>query len=275
MFKNENKYYRVEICDPFLEKILNSKDFGKIETQADDAERVHIRFGSYPQTKITDKTLVAKLLVIGGVKEILSTPTAIKEKCHKIRNSYYLDIDYNGNKYRAVMTLNAKTFSASCFKFEPIDWTVYTNIRDNYSIMPDKVLDCVPFHENGYNVENVEYINSSVRKWLNNTFFGDAFDSSISRYIMMVTSNINDDKGNSTFYDKVDLLPIEEYESLPPIGNTDYALAMGVGIFPEMTRTTKGALVLGANSNSYAKTLAIGIRPVIRITPIAGTMFKI
>ena len=274
MFKNENEYYRVEICDPFLEKLLNSKDFGSVETVKPDEERIRVRFGWYPQSKVNDKVLVAKLLVTGGIKEIISNPTAIKEKCHRLKKGYYIDVDYGGDKYRAIISFEEKAFSVSCFKFEPIEWTVYSNVRDTYSIIPDKILDCVPFNESGFDILNVGFLSCSVRKWLNNVFFADAFNSDFSKYVMHVTSNLADDKGNSTYYDKVDLLPIEEYEAIPSLGSTDYAQAMGVGIFPEMTRNVKDQFVLGANSENYPKTLPIGIRPAIRITKIAGAMYK-
>lgn len=276
MFKNENEYYRVEICDPFLEKLLNSKDFGRVETITPDNKNIHVRFGSYPQTKILDKSFIARVLVKGGLKEILTDTSALRENCHKVKNGYYADIDYDTEKYRIMIGYpDGKLMELSCFIFEPIDWVVYEDLYGTYSIIPEKILDCVPFNENSYDIVNISYLRSSVRKWLNNVFYSDAFASDISKYIMHVTSNLADDKGNNTYYDHVDLLPIEGYEKFPPLYSTDYAQAMGVGIFPEMTRNTKDQFVYGANSETYPKTLAIGIRPGIRLTKIAGTMFKV
>lgn len=276
MFKNENEYYRVEICDPFLEKLLNSKDFGRIETVKTDETQIHVRFGTYPQSKITDNVLIAKLLLMGGIKEIVTDASALREKCHKIKNGYYIDINHNSDKYRVKISYpDGKPMELSCFKFEPIDWTVYEDLYGTYSIIPDKILDCVPFNENNFDIVNISYLRSTVRKWLNNVFYADAFNSDFSKYIMHVTSNLADDKGNNTYYDKVDLLPIEGYEKVPSLGSTDYAQSMGLGIFPEMTRSTKNQFVYGANSETYPKTLAIGVRPGIRLTKIAGAMYKV
>lgn len=274
MFKNENEYYRVEIRDPFLEKILNSKDFSIIESQPDEMNSTRVLFGMYPQYKVKNNTLVGKILALGDIKELIKQPTKIKDRCHKIKNKYYIDVNYEKDKYRIIFSFDGNPFSVNCYRFMPIQWSVIKTKRDRCMMVSDMILDCIPFSEPSSNLNNVSYLESWARKWLNNIFYGDAFDTAISKYIFNVGNNLFDDKIHSSINDKVEILPITTYENFPAFGATDYATDLGLGIFPEMTRETKNDCVYGANSSTYIKTLPIGVRPSITITTIASKMYQ-
>ncbi|MEG1527899.1 MAG: DUF6273 domain-containing protein [Clostridia bacterium] len=64
------------------------------------------------------------------------------------------------------------------FKVEPINWRILSK-GSSIMLLTDKVIDCVSYSDDqktGQNPNNYE--KSSLRHWLNNSFYGQAFDSS-------------------------------------------------------------------------------------------------
>ena len=168
-----------------------------------------IEFGSYPQSKVTDSETIAALDAID--KEWISygyySGTGERDgTMHPTDYVRYCDIIYNGNKYRAVYAELSIPMAASgvawdnpqffptkaYYLYEPLTWQVL-DPNDGF-VMCNEIIDCQPF--NNYtifaehsNLSEVywaygnpeksylasEWINSSLRTWLNNVFLQHSF----------------------------------------------------------------------------------------------------
>ncbi|MCR5339782.1 MAG: DUF6273 domain-containing protein [Saccharofermentans sp.] len=116
---------------------------------------------------------------------------------------------------------------------EDIEWIVLSRDRNKLLLISKMALDQKPYNEKK---ENVTWETCSLRKWLNESFYKDAFDEEDKGYI--VSTSVTADKnpeynttpGNDT-KDNVFLLSIAEYqkyfESVKGImvKGTDYALS--------------------------------------------------
>ncbi len=97
---------------------------------------------------------------------------------------------------------------------EPIEWEVLEEDGDRMLLISRYVLDAMPYN---YNIENtdVTWEKSSIRQWLNNDFYNNAFDADEQRGIVkMKLSNPNNvcwgTKGGKDTEDHVFLLSVEE-----------------------------------------------------------------
>lgn len=98
---------------------------------------------------------------------------------------------------------------------EPIEWIVLRNKSNQLYVMSKYGLDNKPYHDRK---ESVTWENCSLREWLNNEFYNEAF-SSEEKAMIIETELINQDNpyyyntegGNNTF-DKVFLLAYNEFE---------------------------------------------------------------
>ena len=155
-----------------------------------------ITFGSYPQSEVTDAKLKATL------KAVADSNTTWKSHSDK----FYVDVKNGKDKYRGVKdTENATTIY--WFKFEPINWIVVTEKDGKALLLSDKLLDKRKYQDEYSNVvnnsgglntsegvpsgtvaSNWEY--SSIRKWLNDTFYKTAFNE-LQRSIVIETENSN------------------------------------------------------------------------------------
>lgn len=101
------------------------------------------------------------------------------------------------------------------FKVEPIKWRVLTVDGNNAFLMADKALDCKPYHTTQ---TAITWKDCSLRTWLNNSFYNEAFNSTEKAAIY--TTNVkNDDnpffgtEGGEDTSDKVYTLSIDEARS--------------------------------------------------------------
>ena len=194
----------------------NVSDDNKNDT-SDDEEKVvkkKITFGSYPQSEVTDATLVATLNSKAGKLPTKSAPqkwTSFKHY-HKYKENdedkaerdfmWYIDIMIDNQKYRGVyftayrptyvLRSSAATTSYQddngylintvyWFKYEPISWTVLEeNSADGTSlVLCDMIIDSREFDYDSLNstpTYDNNYSKSSVRTWLNATFLTTAFN---------------------------------------------------------------------------------------------------
>lgn len=161
-----------------------------------------IRFGSYPQTEVTDKKILEKL-----------------DKSEKSWISYdyyssdmqYADFEYDSEKYRAVKfssyrpVMNGSELSTEYpqqkingytdgkvyyFRYEPIDWLILD--VDSGLLVSEKILDVQPFQnstEKNNGAEYVEnnsasdYVDSSMQSWLTDVFYHCAFNENQRKLI--------------------------------------------------------------------------------------------
>ena len=116
--------------------------------------------GEYPQTEVTDNSLILKL-------------SSITERDAQ---GYY---SYGGEKYQK----KQEGFKITWRKVEPIQWRYLSQDGDNVQFVSEKVLNHQVWnkteHEDGINLNNYKY--SDIRKWLNSDFLEQAFyyDSSL------------------------------------------------------------------------------------------------
>lgn len=107
---------------------------------------------------------------------------------------------------------------------EPIAWRVLSIKDDKALLLADKILDCQPFHHEGF--VSVEWETCSLRTWLNTDFYEAAFSADEQAKIL--------DTERDTFSDKVFLLNKPQAKKLFAAKAdrkgfpTEYALQQGV-----------------------------------------------
>ena len=165
-------------------------------------ENNYIYTGSYPQSEVTDE------LILDSLNKLVATHYPIIEKDWvsygylSYQNKelvnlgdymYYIDIEYNYNKYRGVYLGNYRrpyqqynkyeTKKIYWFKYEPIKWKIIEKTNDKALLVSDVIIDSQEFNTTTLSKEiegktiysnNWEY--SSIRNWLNNNFYETAFD---------------------------------------------------------------------------------------------------
>lgn len=160
-----------------------------------------IWFGSYPQTEVTDASAKAALNSMAG-----ALPTSVNSQAWTSYGYYvdgavsdfmwYIDVEWGSQKYRGVYFnayrpcshLNSSAPDNSCqddnsytvgniywFLYEPISWTVLSENTANATavVICDMIIDSQAFDADGSRSNN--YAQSTIRKWLNETFYNTAF----------------------------------------------------------------------------------------------------
>ena len=252
-----------------------------------------VEFGSYPQSKVTDSSLVSAL---NGVSK-----TWVSYGYYSGDGSYgsmkpgdwmkYADFTYNGTKYRAVTFSQYRPFYTSCsscssytyqddngyttnniyyFKYKPLEWRVLD--PSTGLVLCESIIDSQAYSNTIYsygtnesgtvywnNAEYTRYSNdyatSSIRAWLNDDFFNTAFSSSQKASIL--TSKL-DNKAYSTSYIKYDSKTTYDKVFLlswSEIQNTAYGFPANTNPIsaPSSTRHAKGT--------DYAKCQGLWVHP--------------
>ena len=145
-----------------------------------------------------------------------------------------LDAVYNGDYY--TFTFGNYPQGANG-EVQPIEWRVLTVENGKALVISEKLLDYVKYNEEN---TSTTWENCTLRKWMNNTFISEAFNTS-ERAKIVTVSNQNPDNpyynssGGNTTQDKIFALSIAEvekyflsdvvdYSSPDRIGNpTDYS----------------------------------------------------
>ena len=212
-------------------------------------------FGLYPQTEVADGETTTALVNIAG-NPITSTSgwtsynyyvSGIKTDC-----MCYKDVTYNGEIYRGVYIRNYRPYyfnynggstyqdengyntnSAYWFKYEPIEWTIVSEDNGYATIVCNMILDSQAYQDtnihsnsehynNGVDTPSGIYANnykySTIRKWLNETFYQTAFNSLQQAIIQTIevdngvesTGYINNLYAGENTLDKVWLLSYED-----------------------------------------------------------------
>lgn len=172
--------------------------FAAVITNPTYANWSYIYFGSYPQTEVTS-----------------SVTTAIRTASYDKNGDAWV----NGVKYRRIAQKdtaykNDDTWKTDYryFKWERIKWRVLSIDGDSLFIVADSALDC-----GVYNTiyTDVPWKDSTIRTWLNGTFYNTAFDESEQKAITK-TFGINgsysgyNDMVESDVTDYIYLLSLDE-----------------------------------------------------------------
>lgn len=221
-----------------------------------------ILFGTYPQTEVTNSTLKSTLNSLAGRKPTSSNSYNWTSYGYYVSGSvsnymWYIDIENDGEKYRGVYFTSNRLNHCSnqnispsspqkdngyttgiryWFKYEPISWTILNESDGTAFILCDMIIDSQQF-----DYLTNDYAESTIRKWLNETFYETAFDE-LQREIIITTTV--DNSTESTGYinnpyvcedtqDKVFLL--SRHEAYKYVNSTtrqkkttDYAKSQGV-----------------------------------------------
>lgn len=237
-----------------------------------------ILFGEYPQAEVTDSTLKTTLNSLAGTKPTSSNSYNWTSTSAGVNNyMWYIDVENDGERYRGVYFTSYRHFyggaSSSAnesyqddngyytstvywFKYEPVSWTILNKSDGTALILCDMIIDSQPF-DNSTN----DYAESTIRKWLNETFYETAFDK-LQKEIILTTTV--DNSVASTGYssnpyacedtnDKVFLLSYKELTAYLTTNTsrmkktTDYAKSQGV-----QTNTGNGRWFLRSPYNSIS-----------------------
>ena len=185
-----------------------------------------IEFGSYPQSEVKDKSLIAELNALATeLNEWISYDYywgTINNLAMVHDWMKYIDVEYDGNKYRGVNFIKYRpnytngSTEFTCqddngyltnitywFKFEPVKWRVL-DPKTGF-VMSEILIDSQAysntFYDNrkgtGYSYFNDpdykfyanDYETSSIRKWLNEDFYNTAFTNVEKKKINTTTLN--------------------------------------------------------------------------------------
>lgn len=129
------------------------------------ADGVTVTYGIYPQTRITDSDFIFEL---EENAEYLST------EYYEYQGDYYAKIYCN--PYSESYTFDdggtISKYAYYWFKYEPITWNVLSsNSNNEYLLLSSVLLDAHRYHS----TTNNNYMNSSMRDYLNDEFYSRAF----------------------------------------------------------------------------------------------------
>lgn len=197
-----------------------------------------ITYGSYPQSKVTDSNLIAKIEAVGekyawcDYNYYAGTGNLDDGNMKPVDGMMlYKDIPYGGSKYRAVKINQYRphhtgytssdsyqdnngyyTGNVYYFKYEPLTWRVL-DPSEGY-VMCNKIIDSQAYQNfiyyNGsqyYNSKGCanyasDWVTSSLRQWLNNSFYNTAFSAEEKEQIG--TSHLENKSKYSSAYDSAD-----------------------------------------------------------------------
>ena len=169
-----------------------------------------IEFGSYPQTKVTDTSLLSALnsLSLSWASYGYYSGTGSTADGQMQPGDYmkYADVTYKGERYRAVKFTEYRPYytgyqpsanntyqddngyytnTVYWFKFEPLKWRVLD--PDEGFMVCESIIDSQPYNNTSYwkngnfwqdtscTTYDNDYATSSIRDWLNDDFYHTAF----------------------------------------------------------------------------------------------------
>ncbi|MGN0523195.1 MAG: DUF6273 domain-containing protein [Eubacterium sp.] len=114
---------------------------------------------------------------------------------------------------------------------EPIEWYVINNDNDVASLYSVYCLDCRPYHNDSLNLDTVNWSNCSLKDWLNNDFYNEAFNEEEKQYVALnaVTGERTTDIDEST----------AAYVQLPNAGNVALSFWTHENMIAEFTEYAK------------------------------------
>ncbi len=179
--------------------------------QAYSRDGKYVYFGSYPQTKVTNSTLTTSLNSLAGALPTSGNNQKWTSYGYYISGSvsnymWYIDVEYSEAKYRGVYFTSYRpyyctnrssssngyqddngyyTSTVYWFKYEPIKWQILEESNGYATILADLALDSQQYDYDGSYSNN--YANSTIRAWLNDTFYNTAFNDFQKALIQTVT----------------------------------------------------------------------------------------
>jgi hypothetical protein len=176
--------------------------------------------GTYPQSKVTDATLLSTLNAASGTLPTSTNSQAWTDYGYYINGSvssymWYIDITNASDEYRGVYFTSYRPDNTNnpsstiyseqddngytpsfvyWFKYEPITWRVLDVQSNRAFLMADLVLDSQDYHYSrdertigGSTVYANNYEHSHIRSWLNDNFYNTAFTAEEKARIQTTT----------------------------------------------------------------------------------------
>lgn len=232
-------------------------------------DATNIRLGSYPQSMVEDEEVIAALNDLAGDAEWISygyySGTGIPYDGQMTAGDYmkYIDITYDGNKYRGVYFTEYRPYltgyinsegtyqdnnNYSCnttywFKYEPLTWHVID--PEEGLVWCTKTIDAQAFNnycwygsasegapEEFYGDEEHtyyanDYYNSSIRKWLTNDFCSTAFSEAQQECLLEYECDNSCPLPDCSQYDSQNSVDKVFLLSYNDIHNTEYGFKDG------------------------------------------------
>ena len=288
-----------------------------------EGERIY--FGEYPQSEVTGAALKSTLNAKAGTLPTLSnmqawTSYGYYDDGYVSNYMWYIDITEGGERYRGVYFYYCRpqstdkvasvnntnqydngyyTGTVYWFKYEPIAWTVLSEGDGKALILCDMIIDSREYDFDGAYSNN--YAESTIRAWLNDTFYKTAFND-LQKGIILTTTVDNSEA--SAIYtpnpntcedteDKIFLLSLSDMcnsaygFSTDPMASdaarkksvTDYALAQGIRTYDgeigawwlrsPYFEDTENQCKVGTSGNAYGLDYAnrsdVGVVPALEI----------
>lgn len=208
-----------------------SKDTGDDSGDTDTTDWSYVYFGSYPQTEVTGDDLTEAIIEAPYDSNGDAWVDGTKYRRISEDDTNYIGCDFGDSAYRY-------------FKWERIKWRVLQNDDSTLFVVADQGLDCKDYNEE---LTSIKWESSTLRNWLNDTFYRTAFSSNEQNAIVEQTL-VNEDnqyfgtKGGNDTKDNVYLLSYKEainpdygfcenydtYSVSRRLQTSDYAHALGV-----------------------------------------------
>ncbi|OQC09553.1 MAG: hypothetical protein BWX74_00906 [Tenericutes bacterium ADurb.Bin087] len=166
------------------------------------------QIGTYPQTKVTDATIISALNAKAGTLPTAGNAQSWTDYEYYIEGvvtsfMWYKDVDHNSALYRGVYFEEYRPYRTSkpssvdqtwqddngynplttyWFKWEPVNWKIVDVKDEKALVISSMVLDAQPFYRTtAYRpgppkIYANNYEHSDVRPWLNNIFYSKAFN---------------------------------------------------------------------------------------------------
>jgi len=203
-----------------------------------------LSYGSYPQSKVTDATILAQLNAAYVTNPVVTIPSG---KYLRVNFSAYTPFysNYPATEDNSYQDENGYIINTTYwFKYEPIVWRVLYSKTGELYLMAEKLLDSQAYNHTD---TDMTWANSSLRKWLNGTFYNTAF-STVEKANVKNSYNLNPDNtdsyahGGASTYDKIFLISYKDsttaaygfnsdfsiYDTKRRDQGTDYAKCMGL-----------------------------------------------
>ncbi len=269
MKSNKNVIRKIVVCALAIISFLTAVWMDSSPAEAADSNRT-VKFGSYPQSRVSDAGLITNLnLSVDGMHwKTYNYYTGDGKNfgsMHRDDIMQYIDMSYNGEKYRGVRimayrprttctnssettsnqkdngyTLTNSTNDCYWFKYEPLEWQIVDS--ENGLMMTKQIIDAQEFHHNlYYNIEgnkayndsahttdSSDYKTSTVRTYLNKEFYKTAFSRN-ERVQISYVKNENKSPSNKAFVweSTKDNVFLPSYEQAKSMGNDGDRIAKG------------------------------------------------
>lgn len=152
-----------EICH--TEQHIHVGQYTRVDAQGNpDENGNYLLFGSYPQSKVEDESLIAVLSEKAGSLPTNETPYLWTASAKD--GGYYIDIEHSSAKYRGIY----RSQQLSWYKFEAIKWRILSEDGETAFILSENILDASRF-DPSYN----NYEESEIRAYLCGDFYSTAF----------------------------------------------------------------------------------------------------